>query len=67
MRYEEARKKPRVFQQLTGMKTEEFDKLLPAFEAAYEEDERQRGQPASPAGRKAVLLTHADKLFFLLF
>jgi Helix-turn-helix of DDE superfamily endonuclease/DDE superfamily endonuclease len=67
MRYEEARKKPRVFQQLTGMTTEEFNKLLPAFEAAYAEDERQRGKPCSPAGRKAVLLTHADKLFFLLF
>lgn len=67
MRYEEARKKPRVFQQLTGMKPEEFDKLLPAFEAAYEEDERQRGKTGSPAGRKAVLLTHADKLFFVLF
>lgn len=67
MRYEEARKKPRVFQQLTGMTTAEFDKLKPAFEAAYEEDEQQRGKPGSPAGRKAVLLTCQDKLFFLLF
>jgi hypothetical protein len=67
MKYEEARKKPRVFQQLTGMTTEEFDKLKPAFEAASEEDERQRSKPGSSAGRKAVLLTCEDKLFFLLF
>src|SRR5579871_6316321 len=67
MRYEEAIKKPRVFKQLTGMKTEEFDKLKAAFEAAYEEDERQQGKPSSPAGRKAVLLTCEDKLFFILF
>jgi len=67
MKYEEARKKARVFQQLTGLTTEEFDKLKGAFEAAYEEDERQRGKPGSAAGRKAVLLTCQDKLFFLLF
>lgn len=67
MRCDQARTKPRVFQQLTGTTTEEFDKLKAAFAAAYEEDERQHGKPASPAGRKAVLLTCGDKLFFLLF
>jgi DDE superfamily endonuclease/Helix-turn-helix of DDE superfamily endonuclease len=67
MRYEEARKKLRVFRQLTGTTTEEFDKLNAAFAAAYEKDERQRGKPESPAGRKAVLRTSEDKLFFLLF
>jgi hypothetical protein len=67
MRYEEARKKPRVFRQLTGTTTEEFDKLNAAFAAAYDEDEQERGKPESPAGRKAVLLTCEDKLFFLLF
>ena len=66
MKYEEARKKARVFQQLTGLTTEEFDKLKGAFEAAYEQDERQPGKPGS-AGRKPVLLTCQDKLFFLLF
>jgi hypothetical protein len=67
MKYEEARTKPRVFQQLTGMKIEEFDKLKSAFEKAYEEDEQERGQPENRAGRKAVLLTCQDKLFFILF
>jgi hypothetical protein len=63
MKYEEARKKPRVFQQLTGLKIEEFDKLEEAFQKAYDEEE-PRG---SPAGRKAVLRTYEDKLFFILF
>src|SRR4051795_3338544 len=67
MKYEEARKKPRVFQQLTGLKIEEFDKLKAAFQKAYEEDENERGTPDSRAGRKAVLLTYEDKLFFILF
>lgn len=65
MKYEEARTKPRVFQQLTGLKIEEFDKLEAAFEKAYEEEEL--GQPENRAGRKAVLLTCQDKLFFILF
>lgn len=67
MKYEEARKKPRVFQQLTGMTIEEFDKLKAAFQKAYEEDEQQRGKPGSRVGRKAVLLRCEDKLFFIVF
>jgi hypothetical protein len=46
---------------------DEFDELRDAFETAYAEDERRRGQPKSPAGRKPALLTSADKLFFILF
>src|SRR3954453_6946346 len=67
MKYEEARKKPRVFQQLTGMTIEEFDKLKAAFQKALEDDEQRRGKASSPAGRKAVLLTYEDKVFFILF
>lgn len=67
MRYEEARKKPRVFQQLTGMGVEEFDNLKVAFKEAYEEDERERRKPGNHAGRKPVLSSDEDKLFFILF
>lgn len=67
MKYEEARAKPRVFQQLTGLKIEEFDTLLAVFAKTYEEDEQERGQLENRAGRKAVLLTCQDKLFFILF
>src|SRR3954454_7561901 len=63
MKYEEARTKPRVFQQLTGLKIEEFDKLKGAFQKASEEEEPRE----SLAGRKAVLRTYEDKLFFILF
>jgi hypothetical protein len=61
MRYEEARKKPRVFQQLTGMTAEEFDELLAAFRDVCGPD-----GPGRP-GRKAVLRQCQDKLFFILF
>ena len=71
MRYSAARTQPRVFRQLTGLTIEEFDQLLPAFQAASEEDLRQRQskprQRAPGAGRKAVLETWEDKLFFILF
>jgi len=70
MKYSEARKQPRVFRQLTGLPIVEFDDLLPAFEAAYEEDSRKRQpQPrrrAAGAGRKSVLETREDQLFFIL-
>src|ERR1700759_4870835 len=45
MRYEEARKKLRVFQQLTGMTIDEFDQMKASFEKAYEADEQERGKP----------------------
>ena len=67
MRYEEARKKARVFQQLTGMKVEEFEALKPAFENAYQQDESKRRKPGNHAGRKPVLLRCEDKLLFILF
>lgn len=61
MRYEEARKKTRVFQQLTGMAVEEFDELLIAFRDVCGQDE-----PGRP-GRKPVLRSCEDRLFFILF
>lgn len=67
MKYEEARKKARVFQQLTGTTVEEFDKLKVAFQDAYEEDEQKRRKPGNHAGRKPVLRRSEDKLFFILF
>jgi hypothetical protein len=71
MKYREARKQPRVFRQLTGLTTEGFDALLPAFAAEYEADARRRQpqprQRAAGAGRKSVLETTEDRLFFILF
>ena len=42
MTYSTARAQPRVFRQLTGLTIEEFDQLLPAFQAAYEGATRGR-------------------------
>ncbi len=71
MTYQEARQQGHRFRLLTGLTIEEFDRLVPAFQAAYHEDLRQRRtqprQRAQGAGRKAVLATCQDKLFFILF
>ena len=71
MNYSTARAQPPVFRRLTGLTTEEFDQLLPAFKAAYAEDvERRHPRPRQRApggGRKSVLATRADQLFFILF
>jgi hypothetical protein len=63
---------PRVFAQLTGLSTAEFDRLLPAFRLAYAADldqrhaqQNRRRRPG--AGRKGALATPPDQLFFLLF
>ncbi len=71
MNYSEARQQPHRFPLLTGLRIEEFDSLLPAFQAAYQEDMQQRQtqprQRAPGAGRTSVLATIQDKLFFILF
>src|SRR3954462_8457247 len=46
MKYEEARTKPRVIQQLTGLKIEEFDKLKGAFRRPPKKRNRERVRPA---------------------
>ena len=71
MKYSNARTRAPLFRRLTGLTIEEFDQLLPAFQAAFDKDVRQRhprpGQRALGGGRKSVLRTVADKLFFILF
>lgn len=72
--YEIIKNKPAVFRSFTGMNLAAFQKLLPAFERAYEADldrrdrtrsvkrQRQRG-----GGRHSVLKGMEDKLLFILF
>lgn len=70
MKYNNARTHPPLFRRLTGLTIEEFDQLLPAFQAAYDKDVQQRHprpRRRPGAGRKSVLRTVADKLFFILF
>jgi hypothetical protein len=49
LQYERLKNKPRLFKCLTGLTVEAFNKLLPAFRRAYQEDlkkrDRQRGEP----------------------
>ncbi len=74
LNYARLARKARVFKAFTGLDLDAFNKLLPAFEAAYEaaldkldaerKSERQR---ARGGGRKSALHTVADKLLFILF
>jgi len=64
---------PRIFRSLTGMTPEAFRRLLPAFQQAYgqalDEADARRDSPRQRrrgAGRKPVLRTMEDKLFFIL-
>jgi len=72
--YQRAREKEeKVFLSLTGFTFAEFDELLPFFQAAWEEtreasyqqDPSRQRQPGG--GNKPALLTHEDRLFFILY
>jgi hypothetical protein len=64
-----ALKQDRLLRALTGLNLQAFETLLPAFTLIYEEEQalRPRHQRDIGGGRKAKLLTHQEKLFFILF
>lgn len=70
--YETLKKKPREFLAATGLRDEEFLKLLPAFADAYqkriagETTSQQPRQRKPGAGAKGVLSSMEQKLLFIL-
>ena len=71
--YEKLRTKPKEFLSATGMTVTEFERLLPAFEVAYEakyrSDKTVAGLPRQRrvgGGVKGKLQQMADKLLFIL-
>ena len=71
--YEELRQKPREFLSATGLNPEEAEKLLVAFESAYEAvhpssktKTGQARQRQAGGGAKGSLPTMGDKLLFIL-
>ncbi len=72
--YQVLKNKPAVFRWLTGMNLVAFQKLLPAFERAYEADLDHRDQERKAkrqrergGGRNGALREMEDKLLFILF
>jgi hypothetical protein len=71
--YNELKNKPRAFLAATGLKLDEFEKLLPAFQTAYEQkypphltQEGQTRQRQIGGGATGALPKSEDKLFFSL-
>ncbi len=71
--YEQLKSKPALLKCLTGLTVEGFVALLPAFEAAYAADLKQRDAArakarvrARGAGQKGALPELGDKLLFIL-
>lgn len=71
--YEELKTRPRAFLAATSLTVEEFERLLPAFEAAYQarygRDKTVEGEPRQRqvgGGAKGKLPRMADKLLFIL-
>jgi hypothetical protein len=71
--YAQLKNKPKEFLAATGLKVDEFERLLPAFATQYENqypaDKTMKGQPRQRqrgGGVKGVLAERADKLLFIL-
>src|SRR5213078_4539431 len=71
--YNELKNKPREFLAATGLKLDEFEQLLPAFQTAYEKkypphltQEGKTRQRQSGGGATGALPKSEDKLFFIL-
>src|SRR5262245_25959438 len=71
--YNELKNKPREFLAATGLKWDEFEKLLPAFQTAYEQtypphltQAGQTRQRQSGGGATGALPKSSDQLFFIL-
>lgn len=70
--YQKLSKKPRLFQNLTGLRLKAFADLLPAFAQAYESNLQRREAQRSPrrrqrgGGRTSAIPDIADKLIFIL-
>ena len=71
--YNELTNKPREFLAATGLKLDEFEKLLPAFQTAYEQtypphltQAGQTRQRQIGGGATGALPKIEDKLFFIL-
>jgi hypothetical protein len=71
--YDKVKGKPREFLAATGVTVLEFERLLPAFQAAYEHQypsdltyEGKARQRSAGGGAKGTLPSFADKLLFIL-
>ena len=71
--YNELKNRPREFLAATGLKVDEFEKLLPAFQTAYEykypphlTQAGQTRQRQIGGGATGALPKIEDKLFFIL-
>ena len=71
--YAKLAKSPKLFQSFTGLSIKAFEKLLPAFEKAYEADlayrdsqKREARQRERGGGRRSTMPEMADKLVFIL-
>jgi len=74
MNYENVRKRPQQFEQVTGLKAEEFDYVLSVFSSKWRnfyrihtiEGKKRKAPIANPMKNTRSLPTIEEKLFFIL-
>lgn len=65
--YDEVKGKASTLRAMTSLDREEFERLVVAFDVAWDEQQEQAGKDASKGGRPPELRTVEQKLFFILF
>jgi hypothetical protein len=65
--YESVKGKPKTFRAMTSLDQSEFEKLCHVFSEVWEEHTHQYEKDPTKGGRKPILKTIQDRLFFILF
>ena len=65
--YESVKDKPKTFRAMTSLDRFEFEELCSVFSEVWNEHTHQHEKDPAKGGRKPILKTMQDRLFFILF
>jgi hypothetical protein len=65
--YESVKDKPKTLRAMTSLDQSEFEELCNVFSEIWDEHTHQHEKDTTKGGRKPILKTIQDRLFFILF
>ena len=65
--YEGVKDKPKTLRAMTSLDQSEFEEVCGVFSEVWDEHTHQHDQDPAKGGRKPILKTTQDRLFFILF
>jgi hypothetical protein len=67
LNYESVKDKPKTLRAMTSLDRSEFEQLCSVFDEVWNEHTQQHEKDPAKGGRKPILKTMQDRLFFILF